>query len=585
MVIIILLTLTYTECLEKFGKQISLSTSTYSYKRWYDENRQHSSELNNGLQEEYHMHLRRSLENGNATTLNRTFLAQLAEERRKFFENLNAGAFMNDQRRLVDDLLDESYYEKHVHPRVDHLKPTRINVSMSLYQILDVDEHSQSIVVNVWMVQNWYDEFLDWDPREYGMLNKTIVPYDQIWIPDTYLYNSEALERKKTESIMNAIVETGFWSNNSLGARVQLMFPAIYKLSCAMNVQWFPYDSQNCTFIISSWTHDKATIDYWAEHPTVNLKNMARNDEWEVLGFEFERIEQIFKCCANPWVLLYAHLVIRRKPLYYVINLVIPTSIITIVAITGFFTPTSTSSERDEKLYLGINTLLTMSIMMLMVCNQMPSTSSYVPLMSWYYLGIIIVIVLGTLLATIVLAIHGQKRHNRPLSRWARGLVLNRFVETFILRPPCALVDLWSEYGIVEERRLSMSKLDPLLVQQLDPISLMPPRPRAFFGSISSNMSETSSYSYTTRLATLTRQYTTQVRVREKERQSFLLKQSHHARSVKRQKMSRRCALEWEYLANVIDRVLLTMFFIVTMSLFLLLVAFDYLFTVHNHAL
>ncbi|KAK6042125.1 hypothetical protein COOONC_20370 [Cooperia oncophora] len=86
------------------------------------------------------------------------------------------------------------------------------------------------------MVQNWFDEFLDWDPREYGMLNRTIVPFDQIWIPDTYLYNSETLERKKTESIMNAMVETGFWSNDSRGARVQLMFPAIYKLSCAMNV-------------------------------------------------------------------------------------------------------------------------------------------------------------------------------------------------------------------------------------------------------------------------------------------------------------------------------------------------------------
>ncbi|PIO72913.1 Neurotransmitter-gated ion-channel ligand binding domain protein [Teladorsagia circumcincta] len=287
------------------------------------------------------------------------------EERRKFFENLNAGAFMNDQRRLVDDLLDMQYYEKHVHPRINHLKPTRINVSMSLYQILDVDEHSQSLVVNVWMVQNWFDEFLDWDPREYGMLNKTIVPYDQIWIPDTYLYNS--------------------------------------------------------------WTHDKATIDYWATYPTVNLKNMARNDEWEVLGFEFERIEQTFKCCVNPWVLLYAHLVIRRKPLYYVINLV----------------------SRD----------------------QHSSHDVDYDADGWYYLGIIIVIVLGTLMATIVLAIHGQKRHNRPLSRWARGLVLNRFVDSFILKPPCALVDLWSEFGIIEERRLSMSKLDPLLLQQLDPVS------------------------------------------------------------------------------------------------------------------
>ena len=50
---------------------------------------------------------------------------------------------------------------------------------------------------------------------------------------------------------------------------------------------------------------------------------MARNEEWEVLSFDFERVEQQFKCCKHPWVMLYAHLVIRRKPLYYIINLVI----------------------------------------------------------------------------------------------------------------------------------------------------------------------------------------------------------------------------------------------------------------------
>lgn len=92
------------------------------------------------------------------------------------------------------------------------------------------------------------------------------------------------------------------------------------------------------------------TIDYWPLSSTVNLGNMARNDEWEVISFEFVRVEETFKCCTAPWVMLYAHLVIRRKPLYYMINLVVPTSIITIVAVTGFFTPTSSSSERDEKL-------------------------------------------------------------------------------------------------------------------------------------------------------------------------------------------------------------------------------------------
>lgn len=59
-----------------------------------------------------------------------------------------------------------------------------------------------------------------------------------------------------------------------------------------------------------------------------------------------------------PWVLLEASLVIRRKPLYYIVNLIIPTSVITLVAVTGFFTPASTSNERREKLSLGIDSVI-----------------------------------------------------------------------------------------------------------------------------------------------------------------------------------------------------------------------------------
>ncbi|CAK5077243.1 unnamed protein product [Meloidogyne enterolobii] len=118
------------------------------------------------------------------------------------------------------------------------------------------------------------------------------------------------MDRRSTEALMNAIVE-----KDGKGAAVQLMFPAIYKLSCRMNVRFFPYDQQNCSFIISSWTHDSATINYHYERPTVNLLNFAQNDEWTVISFNFERIEQQFKCCKNPWTMLYAHLSIWYCPL------------------------------------------------------------------------------------------------------------------------------------------------------------------------------------------------------------------------------------------------------------------------------
>ncbi|CAJ0581214.1 unnamed protein product, partial [Mesorhabditis spiculigera] len=429
------------------------------------------------------------------------------QERWRQMDRLNAFNVVNLQRRLVNDLLDPDYYEKTVHPRRDHLYNTRINVSMSLYQILDVDEHSQSIIVNVWMVQK-----------------------------------CETLEQKKTESLSHASIETGYWRNDSRGAFIQLMFPAIYRLTCKMDVRLFPYDVQNCTFIISSWTRDNRTIDYWPEVEEINLGSLTRNEEWDVISFKFQRFVKTYACCPDSYVMLHAHLVIRRKPLYYIVNLVIPTSIITLVAVTGFFTPTSSSSERDEKLYLG-----------------------------WYYMGIIFVIVIGTLMATIVLAIHGQKHYLRPLSRKIRRLVHNRVVSALILEPPTSLIELWTEFGIVDAERLPMADMDPLLVEKLDPISELPGRAHALFQSISSEVSDVPGLEYERRMASITRQYTVHMRQKERERSIFRASAAN-ARQIKKQKMMRRCALEWEYLANVLDRLLLTFFCSLTTVFFVLLV-------------
>lgn len=129
-----------------------------------------------------------------------------------------------------------------------------------------------------------------------------------------------------------------------------------------------------------------------------------------------EYFQQKFVCCPEPWVLLEASLVVRRKPLYYIVNLVIPTSVITMVAVTGFFTAASTSSERREKLSLGIDSLLAMSILMMMVSEQMPTTSDYVPLFGLFYLTIILVIFVGTIFTAFILNVHLQKMYSKPVS-------------------------------------------------------------------------------------------------------------------------------------------------------------------------
>ncbi|CAK5109970.1 unnamed protein product [Meloidogyne enterolobii] len=140
------------------------------------------------------------------------------EEENKLFKKrlpIEEQQLFTGHRRLVEEILES--YDPTVHPRRDFRESTRVNLSMSLYQILEVDERKQSIVVNVWMVcrgiylkisiflkvQNWFDEvfpwfsfkkhfflqkFLDWDPNKFEMINKTIVPYQQIWVPDTVFF-------------------------------------------------------------------------------------------------------------------------------------------------------------------------------------------------------------------------------------------------------------------------------------------------------------------------------------------------------------------------------------------------------------
>ncbi|VDL81655.1 unnamed protein product [Nippostrongylus brasiliensis] len=98
-------------------------------------------------------------------------------------------------------------------------------------------------------------------------------------------------------------------------------------------------------------------------------------------------------------------LFLRRRPLFYLVNLVIPTFIITLIAITGFFTTSSTTGVREEKISLCITTLLSMSILMLMVSDQMPSTSTFIPLISWFYMCAIIIISVGALAASFVISV------------------------------------------------------------------------------------------------------------------------------------------------------------------------------------
>uniref|UniRef100_A0A915HKK3 Neurotransmitter-gated ion-channel transmembrane domain-containing protein n=1 Tax=Romanomermis culicivorax TaxID=13658 RepID=A0A915HKK3_ROMCU len=174
----------------------------------------------------------------------------------------------------------------------------------------------------------------------------------------------------------------------------------------------------------SSLTYDSSAVVYFPMDVNVTITSFVENQEWTVVEFKMFR-EQVQQCCGQPISLIQARLTLKRKPLYYVINLIVPAFIVTIISFVGFFTPDNSYGERKDKVNLGISTLLAMSVLLMSLSDTMPTTSKYLPVMGMFYLCIIVLISLATLMASLVLKLD-QKSRTGPIPHLFRTMFFKR---------------------------------------------------------------------------------------------------------------------------------------------------------------
>ncbi|CAI5441634.1 unnamed protein product [Caenorhabditis angaria] len=333
----------------------------------------------------------------------------------------------SDQYKIADKIL--KHYKPGLLPTNNTRDPIQVHFSMELYQIIEVNEPQQYLMINAWIIERWTDHLLGWDPEKYGNVTDIMLPHQTIWIPDTTLYNSLVMKDDENRRLLHAKITT---LGEGKGAYIELLYPTIYKLSCLLNLKLFPFDNQSCRLLFGSWTFDNTKIDYFLFNTKkeIGTSNCIENEGWNVLTTAANRLENKYDCCPNNYTLLEFNLTIQRKPLYYIINLIIPTSIITFISIIGFFSTSSINEPREEKITLGITTLLSMSILIFMVSDKMPSTSSFIPLIGLFYTSMILLISFSTICSSIVIYVQKQGNIGNPPSKKlmniARGV--NRFI-------------------------------------------------------------------------------------------------------------------------------------------------------------
>ena len=66
-----------------------------------------------------------------------------------------------NEHRLLDNLLDK--YQKYERPVANESSPVNLTFTLSLQQIIDLDERNQLLITNLWLDYSWKDVNLEWN--------------------------------------------------------------------------------------------------------------------------------------------------------------------------------------------------------------------------------------------------------------------------------------------------------------------------------------------------------------------------------------------------------------------------------------
>ncbi|GFO05211.1 neuronal acetylcholine receptor subunit alpha-10 [Plakobranchus ocellatus] len=195
--------------------------------------------------------------------------------------------------------------------------------------------------------------------------------------------------------------------------------PAKFRSSCKIDITYFPFDDQTCELKFGSWTYDGFQVDITNRSDSVDLNNYVFSGEWELIDVRIKRMEITYACCIEPYPDVRFTIIIRRKTLYYLFNIIFPCLWLTILSLLGFWLP----PDSGEKITLGITVLLAFSVFMLLIAESMPATSEFVPLIGIYLTVTMGMTSLSIILTVFVLQLHHVGPHKRPVPRWLRTII------------------------------------------------------------------------------------------------------------------------------------------------------------------
>ncbi|KAL4648721.1 5-hydroxytryptamine receptor 3A-like [Arapaima gigas] len=210
-------------------------------------------------------------------------------------------------------------------------EPVHIMLDLRVLSIMDMDEKQERLLIYVLYGQLWDDRRLSWDPAHHHGVRRVTLPAEKLWVPDVILAEMVGYEEPPRSAQVSV---------SHLG-QVEQWNPRLLQTSCPLDLYNFPLDQHTCNLTFGLLTHsrEEAQVDW-----TPQLKEGWREwdwtfsmGEWEVTSLTVLPFRQITWSLNNSAIRV--QVTVRRQPLFYLVTLLLPSSLLLVLDLLAFFIP------------------------------------------------------------------------------------------------------------------------------------------------------------------------------------------------------------------------------------------------------
>ncbi|XP_077923904.1 acetylcholine receptor subunit epsilon isoform X2 [Halichoerus grypus] len=309
------------------------------------------------------------------------------------------GEAKNEELRLYHHLFDN--YDPERRPVKEPEETVTITLKVTLTNLISLNEKEETLTTSVWIGIDWQDYRLNYTKDDFGGVEILRVPSELVWLPEIVLENNIDGQFGVAYDVNVLVYEGGY---------VSWLPPAIYRSSCAVEVTYFPFDWQNCSLVFRSQTYNAEEVDFvfavdddgeTISKIDIDTEAYTENGEWAI-DFCPGLIRRPDGASAGgPGVVdvIYT-LIIRRKPLFYVINIIVPCVLISGLVLLAYFLP---AQAGGQKCTVSINVLLAQTVFLFLIAQKIPETSLSVPMLGRYLIFVMVVATIIVMNCVIVL--------------------------------------------------------------------------------------------------------------------------------------------------------------------------------------